>query len=282
LSSAMPPTSNEPGVFEDEAISEIFPDVDESLVSDYVSARDAGPGSASLALVEGDERVAQDVEQADTSLTTSPSSALVSPVLKETLLNLPPLPPDEDDDAGCGSDDSSKDDKYIFINSTGDVKSYMDLTIPTLTGMLLNNATDLCKAKTVLKEMSYEKVLHMAATDKPDELYVINTCIQVSKAFSDIKKSPHSEESMKFFSDIMNAMIGYFHTVPEKVSKLEHAANTIAAAIEEKEDKANKAIATRKRARRQTRIKSAQDDAEKSNVARRKTSAPNGSAYGVD
>ena len=125
LSSAMPPTSNESDVFEDDAIREILPAVDESLVSDYVSARDADPGSASLSLVEGDERVAQDVEQADTSLTTSPSSALVSPVLKETLLNLPPLPPDEDDDAGCGSDDSSKDDKYIFINSAGDVKSYM-------------------------------------------------------------------------------------------------------------------------------------------------------------
>merc|ERR1712054_159327 len=100
------------------------------------------------------------------SVMDSPSRALVSAIPGDTLMRLPSVPENHDDD--FEEDDGAAevgDGKYIFTNSLGEVKSYLDLSVPTLMGMLKNTAVEVVEKEHELKASSYQKILHEAAAD---------------------------------------------------------------------------------------------------------------------
>merc|ERR1712188_216682 len=66
------------------------------------------------------------------SVMDSPSRALVSAIPDNTLMRLPSVPEDHDDD--FEEDDGTAD--------LGEVKSCLDLSVPTLMGMLKNTAVE--------------------------------------------------------------------------------------------------------------------------------------------
>ena len=71
----------------------------------------------------------------------SPSRALVSAIPGDTLMRLPSVPEDNDNDFEDNDNDGAAevgDGKFIFTNSVDEVKSYFDLSVPTLMGMLKN------------------------------------------------------------------------------------------------------------------------------------------------
>jgi len=246
--------------------------------SDHSPDRGAGLGDDTRVVADHDERPAKPVDhQALTFTSDSLSSDLVRSIPDGRLLKLPELPQDDDDDDDDDDSAEKGDGKYVFTNASGDVKSYLDLSIPTLTGMLLNNAVEITETKADIKDNSFEKTLHDAATNFPEETYVVNTCNLLSKALVKIRDE-HTQESMDLFVMTINALTHHFHGLPSKLSRLESTKEIIQDAISELEDKAEHAARTRKRTRRDAKLKDAEDDAEKSLVARRKSKSPNGSS----
>ena len=150
------------------------------------------------------------------SVMDSPSRALVSAIPGDTLMRLPSVPEDHDDD--FEEDDGAAevgDGKYIFTNSVGEVKSYLDLSVPTLMGMLKNTAVEVVEKEHELKASSYQKILHEAAAEHKDKRYVINTANLFSQALAKIAKE--DPESLPILAKITKDLLYHFHDLPTEV-----------------------------------------------------------------
>merc|ERR1711998_557018 len=146
------------------------------------------------------------------------------------------------------------DGKYIFKNSLGEVKSYLDLSVPTLMGMLKNTAVEVVEKEHELKASSYQKILHEAAAEHKDKRYVINTANLFSQALAKIAKE--DPESLPILAKITKDLLYHFHDLPTD--------------IEEKEEAAAEISRKRKQEKRAAKIAACSADAEKSSVARGK------------
>ena len=203
------------------------------------------------------------------SVMDSPSRALVSAIPGDTLMRLPSVPEDHDDD--FEEDDGAAevgDGKFIFKNSLGEVKSYLDLSVPTLMGMLKNIAVEVVEKEHELKASSYQKILHEAAAEHKDKRYVINTANLFSQALAKIAKE--DPESLPIIAKITKDLLYHFHDLPTEVEDKKDTKKIIEEAIEEKEEAAAEISRKRKQEKRAAKIAECSANAEKSSVARGK------------
>ena len=163
----------------------------------------------------------------------------------------------------------------MFLSSTAlfppnSLSVNLDLSVPTLMGMLKNTAVEVVEKEHELKTSSYQKILHEAAAEHNDKRYVINTANLFSQALAKIAKE--DPESLPILTKITKDLLYHFHDLPAEVEEKKDTKKIIEEAIEEKEEAAAEISRKRKQEMRAAKIAACSADAEKSSVARGKRS----------
>ena len=207
---------------------------------------------------------------ASSASVNSPSRALVAAIPSNTLMRLPSV-----SDEGVEVDEEGEDPaeigdgKFIFTNSVGEVKSYLDLSVSTLMGMLKNIAVEVVEKEHELRTSSYQKILHEAAAEHKDKQYVINAGILFSQALEKIVNDEPA--NMPIIAKLTKDILRHFHDLPAEVEEKKATKKIIEEAIEEKEEAAAEIARKRKRDQRAAKIAACAADAEKSSVARKRS-----------
>ena len=205
----------------------------------------------------------------------SPGRVVLNAVGSSSLIPLPEIEEEvvEEVDEKDDSDDDAGD--FIFVNSSGDTKSYLELSVGTLNGLMINEAQEKKDLRVEQKSTTWKKILVESAEKlKEKHPQAINASNIASKMLDELT-TVHGEEEAACFMEVFGKIAYHYHTLPKLITEQDEKIETIEKAIVRVTKKARDATDKRSADKRKAKVDAVTDDVEHSSVARyKKAKAP--------
>lgn len=160
------------------------------------------------------------------------------------------------------------DGKFLYKNARGEWVNLLDMSVGTLSGMLLDWAKEKREKEFEVEQSSFQQILHDAAAVNGHSTMAVNAAVVVSKVLEEVKTTG-SEDDMAQTASLIKKLLLHFYDLPQKVVKNAEMVDLIEEALRFKEQKKIEKMLVNSAAKR----KEMMDSAGESMVAKKKRNA---------
>lgn len=187
----------------------------------------------------------------------SPSRAMINALSKQPMA-LPALPSvqEKEEDEESAAEDG--DGHFLYKNARGEWINLLEMSVGTLSGMLLDWAKEKREKEAEVEQSSYQQILHDAAAVDGHSTMAMNAAIVVSKVLDEVK-TKGSEDDMAQTADLFKKLLHHFYELPQKVVKNAEMVDLIEEALRFKEQKKIEKMLVNSAAKRKEMMDSAGD-----------------------
>lgn len=160
------------------------------------------------------------------------------------------------------------DGKFLYKNARGEWVNLLDMSVGTLSGMLLDWAKEKREKEFEVEQSSFQQILHDAAAVNGHSTMAVNAAVVVSKVLEEVKTTG-SEDDMAQTASLIKKLLLHFYDLPQKVVKTVEMVDLIEESLRFKEQKKIEKMLVNSAAKR----KEMMDSAGESMVAKKKRNA---------